>query len=65
MPAGTYVIAAHAKDLVGNKGWSTGTAEQIAPLGGSLRGRGGVVVRYLAAQSPERAVRAVAVRGSA
>lgn len=58
VPAGTYVIAAHAKDLVGNQGWSTGTAEQIAPLGGSLRGRGGVVVRYLAAQSPERAVRA-------
>lgn len=55
---GTYVLAAHAKDRVGNEGWSTGSPDQIAPLGGGLRGRGGVVVRYLAAQTPERAVRA-------
>lgn len=58
VPQGTYVVAAHAKDLVGNEGWSTGNAQQVAPFGGRLEGRGGVVVRYLAAQSAEAPVRA-------
>ncbi len=58
VPQGTYVIAAHAKDLVGNEGWSTGSAQQVAPFGGKLDGRGGVVVRYLAAQSAEAPVTA-------
>lgn len=58
VPQGTYVVAAHAKDLVGNEGWSTGTPQQVAPFGGTLDGRGGVVVRYLAAQSSEAPVAA-------
>lgn len=58
VPQGTYVVAVHAKDLVGNEGWSTGNAQQIAPFGGRLDGRGGVVVRYLAAQSAEAPVKA-------
>lgn len=56
VPQGTYVVAAHAKDLVGNEGWSTGSREQVAPFGGRLDGRGGVVVRYLAAQSSQAPV---------
>jgi hypothetical protein len=63
VPQGTYVIAAHAKDLVGNVGWSTGNAQQLAPLGGTLDGRGGVMVRYLAAQSPQAPVMASARAG--
>ena len=55
---GTYVIAVHAKDLVGNEGWSTGTADPIAPFGGRLEGQGGVTVRYLAAQSSQAPVAA-------
>ncbi|MEH3054912.1 MAG: hypothetical protein PGN13_13080 [Patulibacter minatonensis] len=53
---GTYLVAVHAKDLVGNVGWSTGSAQPVAPYGGRLDGRGGVIVRYLAAQSPEAPV---------
>jgi hypothetical protein len=50
---GTYVVAVHAKDFVGNEGWSTGTAEPVAPFGGKLQGQGGVTIRYLAAQSTQ------------
>jgi hypothetical protein len=53
---GTYVVAIHAKDFVGNVGWSTGSAIPIPPFGGQLKGQGGVTVRYLAAQSPQAAV---------
>jgi hypothetical protein len=63
VPQGTYAIVAHAKDLVGNTGWSTGNAQQVAPYGGRLEGRGGVVVRYLAAQSSEAPVAAGARAG--
>ncbi len=55
---GTYVVAVSAKDLVGNEGWSTGSAEPIAPFGEELKGRGGITVRYLAAQSPQAAIAA-------
>lgn len=58
VPQGTYVIAVRASDLVGNVGWSTGSADQIAPFGGRLKGQGGVMVRYLAAQVPEAPVAA-------
>ena len=58
VPQGTYLVAVHAKDLVGNVGWSTGSAQPVAPFGGKLEGRGGVVVRYLAAQTPEAPVKA-------
>lgn len=54
--SGTYVVAVSAKDLVGNEGWSTGSADPIAPFGGELKGRGGITVRYLAAQSPQAAI---------
>ncbi|MBO9532781.1 MAG: hypothetical protein J7513_07400 [Solirubrobacteraceae bacterium] len=54
--AGTYLVAVHAKDLVGNEGWSTGSSQPVAPYGGTFDGRGGVVVRYLAAQSSEAPV---------
>lgn len=53
---GTYVVAVHAKDLVGNQGWSTGSADPVAPFGGRLKGQGGVTVRYLAAQSSQAPV---------
>ncbi len=55
---GTYVVAVHAKDLVGNVGWSTGSANPVAPFGGRLKGQGGVTVRYLAAQSSQSPVAA-------
>ncbi len=54
--SGTYLVSVSAKDLVGNTGYSTGSAEPIAPFGGTLKGRGGITVRYLAAQSPQAAV---------
>jgi FlgD Ig-like domain len=58
VPQGTYLVAVHAKDFVGNIGWSTGSAQPVAAYGSKLDGRGGVVVRYLAAQSPEAPVAA-------
>ena len=54
--SGTYVVAVSAKDRVGNEGWSTGSADPVAPFGGRLKGRGGITVRYLAAQSPQTAI---------
>ncbi|MBJ7470741.1 MAG: hypothetical protein JHD16_05540 [Solirubrobacteraceae bacterium] len=53
---GTYVVAVSAKDRVGNTGWSTGSADPVAAFGQRLKGRGGITVRYLAAQSPQAAV---------
>ncbi|MDQ8044165.1 MAG: hypothetical protein AAGC46_01330 [Solirubrobacteraceae bacterium] len=50
---GTYLVAVHAKDLVGNEGWSTGSADPVAPFGAQFEGQGGVTVRYLAAQSSQ------------
>ncbi|MDO9354211.1 MAG: hypothetical protein Q7T55_10975 [Solirubrobacteraceae bacterium] len=58
MAQGTYVVAVHAKDRVGNVGWSTGSADPVAPFGGRLQGRGGVTVRYLAAQSTQAPIAA-------
>ncbi|MFT4035388.1 MAG: hypothetical protein QM679_07420 [Patulibacter sp.] len=58
VPQGTYLVAVHAKDRVGNIGWSTGTAQQLAAYGAGLDGRGGIVVRYLAAQTPDGPVAA-------
>lgn len=54
--SGTYLVAVSAKDLVGNEGWSMGSADPVAPFGGELKGRGGITVRYLAAQSPQNAI---------
>lgn len=51
--SGTYLVAVSAKDLVGNEGWSMGSADPVAPFGEDLKGRGGITVRYLAAQSPQ------------
>lgn len=53
---GTYLVAVHARDKAFNVGWSYGDGEPIAAFGETLEGRGGVVVRYLAAQSPQVAV---------
>lgn len=58
VPQGTYLVAVHARDKAFNVGWSYGEGEPIAAFGESLKGRGGVVVRYLAAQSPQAAVAA-------
>lgn len=55
---GTYLVAVSAKDLVGNEGWSMGSADPVAPFGEDLKGRGGITVRYLAAQSPQVAIKA-------
>ena len=54
--SGTYLVAVSAKDLVGNEGWSMGSADPVAPFGEDLQGRGGITVRYLAAQSPQSAI---------
>lgn len=54
--SGTYLVAVSAKDLVGNEGWSMGSADPVAPFGEDLKGRGGITVRYLAAQSPQTSI---------
>jgi hypothetical protein len=55
---GTYVVAVHVLDPAYNEGWSTGAFPPVAAYGAQLRGQGGVVVRYLASQTPESAVAA-------
>jgi hypothetical protein len=52
-PAGTYLLAVRARDAAGNLG-----PPVLPPRRGAVRGHPGVTVRYLAAQGPERAVRA-------
>jgi hypothetical protein len=52
-PAGTYLLAVRARDAAGNLGPAV-----LPPRRGAVRGHPGVTVRYLAAQAPERAVRA-------
>ncbi len=50
-PAGSYLFAVRVRDAAGNLGPAV-----LPPLRGSVRGRPGITVRYLAAEGPDGAV---------
>jgi hypothetical protein len=55
-PPGTYLLVVRARDAAGNLGPTA-----VPPRRGAVPGHPGITVRYLAAQAPERPVRAGAL----